>query len=157
MVVLTALLAPRLATASPVAEPMTGLTLTGSLAGGAELGLSSGKAGLLEAELTAGYELESIGLRPELGAALGLSPDSHVAVRPGLRWNVPETPLQLRAAFDWSNARDRSRWRWLLLGLAGEIRLTSVFGLYGELDTGFPIGDRTGLPLLFRAGASFRL
>ena len=135
----------------------TGLTVTGSLAGGAELGLSSGKAGLLEAEGTLGYEFGSTGLRPELGAVIGLAPSGHVALRPGLRWTLPEVPIQLRAALDWSNVRDGFEWRWLLLGAAGEIRMTSLFGLFLEVDTGAPLVSHAGMPLLVRVGASFRL
>ncbi len=142
------------------AESPSGVVVTGSLGGGAELGLpqsASGKPGLLEAEVAAGWELESIALRGELAAAFGLAPASHVALRPGLRWTVPEVPLQLRVALDWSNARGESRWRWLLVGAAYELRFTSLFGLYAEVDTGAPVGREAGLPFLLRAGASFRL
>ncbi len=145
---------------SGAAESPTGIVVTGSLGGGAELGLpasASGKAGVLEAEATAGYEFQPIALRAELGAALGLAPATHFALRPGVRWTLPEMPLQLRAALDWSTARNESRWRWLLVGAAWEIRFTSLFGLYGEVDTGAPIGREAGLPFLLRAGASFRL
>jgi hypothetical protein len=56
-----------------------------------------------------------------------------------------------------SNARDSGlRWRWLLVGAAAELRLTGLFGLYGEIDTGAPLNAKAGLPLLLRAGASFR-
>lgn len=141
-------------------EAPTGLVFTGSLAGGAELALpasASGKAGLLEAELTAGYEFPGTGLRAELGGALGLAPSSHVALRPGVRYTLPDLPIQLRAALDWSNARGRTRWRWLLLGAAYEVRFTNLFGLYGEVDSGAGIGPESGVPFLLRVGASFRL
>jgi hypothetical protein len=135
----------------------TGLTATVSMGGGGELGLSSGKAGVLELEAAAGFELPSIGLRPELALAFGLAPDTNVALRPGVRWSIPEFPVQLRAAIDLSNARSNGlRWRWLLVGAAAEVRLTSLFGLFGEIDTGAPLNSKAGLPLLVRGGASFR-
>ena len=137
----------------------TGLTASVSVGGGAELGLDQGEgdAGVLEAEVAIGWELTSIGLRPELAAALGVAPDGHVALRPGVRWELPGLPIQLRVALDASNARDGDlRWRWLLVGAAGEVRFTSLLGLFGEIDTGAPLGSDSGLPLLVRAGASFR-
>jgi len=135
----------------------TGLSASVSLGGGAELGLDAGDAGVLEIEAAVGYEIPSLGLRPELAAAFGIAPDSHVALRPGVRWTIPGFPIQLRAALDASNARDTGlRWRWLLVGAAAELRLTSLLGLYGEIDTGAPLGAEAGLPLLVRGGASFR-
>ncbi len=148
--------------ASPSAEEApaptpTGLTATVSMGGGGELGLSSGKAGVLEIEAAAGYEIASVGLRPELALAFGLAPDTNVALRPGVRWTIPEFPIQLRVAVDVSNARAGGlHWRWLLVGAAAEVRLTSLFGLYGEIDTGAPLNSKAGLPLLLRGGASFR-
>jgi hypothetical protein len=142
------------------AEAPSGFVVTGSLGGGAELGLpegASGKAGILEVEVTGGWEIPQISLRPELGAVFGLAPSSHVALRPGIRWTLPDLPIQLRAALDWSTARGETRWRWLLLGAAYEIRFTNLFGLYAEVDTGPSIGTEAGLPFLVRAGASFRL
>lgn len=135
----------------------TGLTATASFGGGAELGLEQGnKPGVLELEVAVGYETSG-GVRPELGVVLGLAPDGHVGLRPGLRWAIPGVPLLLRVAADITNARDTGlRWHWVLMGVAAELRLTSLFGLYGEIDTGVPIGARSGLPLLVRGGASFR-
>ncbi len=140
----------------PAGTP-TGLTATISLGGGGELGLESGKAGVFELEAAVGYELAGIGLRPELAAALGVAPDSHVALRPGVRLALPGYPIQLRAALDAANARNGDfGWRWLLVGVAGEVRFTSLLGLYAEVDTGAKLKSRAGLPLLLRAGASFR-
>jgi hypothetical protein len=139
------------------APASTGLTASASLGGGGELGLESGKSGVLELELAVGYEVASVGLRPELGLAFGLAPDTNVALRPGVRWSIPEFPIQLRLAIDLSNARDGGlRWRWLLVGAAAEVRLTSLLGLFGEIDTGAPLNSKAGLPLLVRGGASFR-
>jgi hypothetical protein len=151
-------LAPLAAAAAEPGPPTpTGLTASASLAGGGELGLDSGKAGVLELEAAVGWEFESIGLRPEFALALGAQPDGHVALRPGVRWSLPGFPIQLRAALDASNSRRSSlHWRWLLIGAAGEIRFTSVLGLFAEIDTGAPIAADSGLPLLVRAGASFR-
>ena len=136
----------------------TGLVAAVSLGGGGELGLDSGKeAGVLELETLVGWELESVGLRPELAVAFGAAPDGNVAFRPGVRWSVPSLPIQLRAAFDVSNARNTGlRWRWLVVGAAAEVRFTSLLGLYGEVDTGAPLGSESGLPLLVRGGVSFR-
>jgi hypothetical protein len=160
----------RLALAAVLAVPMagfaqegasagapTGLTASISLGGGGELGLDSGKAGIFELEALVGWELPSLGLRPELAAALGLAPDNHVALRPGLRLALPGYPIQLRVALDAANARDRDfGWRWLLVGAAAELRFTNLLGLYAEVDTGVKLSSAGGLPLLFRAGASFR-
>jgi hypothetical protein len=135
----------------------SGLTTAVSLGAGGELGLDEGKAGVVELEAAVGWELESVGLRPELAAAMGVAPDTHVALRPGLRWTIPGFPVQLRLALDASNARDTGlRWRWLLVGAAAEVRFTSLLGLFGEVDTGAPLGSEGGLPLLVRAGASLR-
>jgi hypothetical protein len=154
-----ALLAPLAGAAQPAGAPppSSGLTASASLAGGGELGLKSGKGGVLELEAAVGFELESVGLRPELAAALGLEPDGHVALRPGVRWTIPGFPIQLRGALDASNSRRSSlHWRWLLIGAAGELRFTSLLGLYAEIDTGAPLASGAGLPLLLRGGASFR-
>jgi hypothetical protein len=139
------------------------LVLAGSLAGGAELGLAAGRAGLVEGELLAGLDIEAsaahtgLTLRPELALALGAAPDGHLALRPGLRVAVPETPLWLRLAADWSTARGKHPgWRWVLVGVAWEVRMTSVLGFSAEADTGVPLSDRAGLPLLVRAGVTFR-
>jgi hypothetical protein len=144
--------------AGPGGTP-TGLTVLASLGGGGELGLDKGKAGVFELEGVVGYEVANGLFRPELGAAIGLSPDGHVALRPGVRFGLPNLPIQLRAALDASNSRGATGldWRWLLVGVAGEIRWTSLLGLYAEVDTGARLSSRAGLPLLVRVGASFRL
>ena len=136
----------------------TGITATADLGAGGELGLPQGeKAGIFELEAAIGYEFAEIGLRPELALAFGLAPDTNFAIRPGARLDLPGLPIQLRASFDASNSRgDGLRWRWLLLGAAAEVRLTGLFGLFGEVDTGVKLNSQAGLPLIFRAGASFR-
>jgi hypothetical protein len=142
--------------AGPAGSP-TGLTVTVSLGGGGELGLESGKSGVLELEGAVGYEFPG-GIRPELAAALGVAPDSNVALRPGVRVGVPSLPIQVRVALDASTSRKATGldWRWFLVGVAGEVRLTSLLGLYGEIDTGAGLSSKAGLPLLIRGGASFR-
>jgi hypothetical protein len=143
--------------ASGTSAGPSGLTTAVSVGAGGELGLEEGKAGVVELEAAVGWEIESVGLRPELAAALGVAPDTHVALRPGLRWTIPGFPVQLRLAIDASNARDTGfRWRWLLVGAAAEVRFTSLLGLFGEVDTGAPLGSEGGLPLLVRGGASLR-
>jgi hypothetical protein len=128
-----------------------------SLAGGSELGLDSGKAGLFELAATAGYELAGIGLRPELGLAVGFAPDGHVALRPGVSWSTPGFPFRLRVAVDASNARDSSfGWRWLLVGGAAELRFTGRLGFDAGLDLGVPLSGKAGVPVLLRVGTSLR-
>jgi hypothetical protein len=135
----------------------TGLTASASLGAGGELGLASGKEGLFELELAIGYEFADIGLRPEFAVAFGLEPDSNIALRPGVRFELPNLPIQLRASLDASTSRGGDlHWRWLLLGAAAELRLTGLFGLFGEVDTGVKLSSSAGLPLILRAGASFR-
>jgi len=137
------------------------LVLAGSLGGGGEVGVT-GRPGLADVEGLAGWEIPTsasgtgLVLRPELAAAIGLAPRTNFALRPGLRVALPATPFWLRAAFDWSNARGESAWRWLLLGASWEVRLTSAFGFTVEVDTGVPTSHRAGLPLMVRAGATFR-
>lgn len=160
-VAVLAALAAAPASAQEPHVPTTGLAATFSFGGGGELGLDEdedeGGAGVSEIEATFGYEFESSGLRPEIGLVLGLNPDTHVALRPGLRWSSHTLPIQLRLALDGANARDRSMgWRWLLLGVAAELRFTSVLGLFAEVDTGAPLSSEAGLPLLVRGGATFR-
>jgi hypothetical protein len=159
------LAAPATAPEPPAApaDPAGGLALAATLGGGVEAGLDAGSAGLFEFELLGGWELPAAAaraglvIRPELGVALGLAPDTHAALRPGVRLSMPETPLWLRAAFDWSNARGEDpRWRWVLIGVAWETRLTAFLGLTIEADTGIPLSSGSGLPLLLRAGATFR-
>jgi hypothetical protein len=158
---LAALLAPaavraQSASATSSSQPLTRLVVNFDLGFGGELGLSHGKAGVVELEGVLGYDLDWYGLRPEFALAVGFEPDSNVAVRPGVRWTVPNLPLQVRAALDASNARDNWHWRWLLFGAATEIRFTSQFGLFAEADSGFPLASPSGVPLLVRVGASFR-
>lgn len=139
------------------------LALAASLAGGGEAGLASGPSGLLELELLVGWEFPAtaagagLTIRPELAVALGSAPDSNQALRPGVRLSIPETPLWLRAAGDWSNARGQdSHWRWVLVGVAWEVRVTGSLGLSIEFDTGIPLASSAGLPLMARVGATFR-
>jgi hypothetical protein len=153
-----ALPVPSLAEGGSGASPVLGA----ALGGGGELGLKTGHAGVMDLEALAGLEFPTsaaatgLVIRPELALSLGLAPDFHLALRPGARVAVPGTPIWLRAAIDWSNARGTSGWRWLLLGLAWEIRMTGQFGLYAEADAGIPLSSPAGTPLLFRAGATFR-
>lgn len=158
-----ALARPTAARAEPAApaEP-TNFVFFAGLGGGVEAGLSHGKPGLLELETGAGLDIGATAagtglvIRPEVALALGVAPDLHVAVRPGVRVAVPGTPLWLRGAVDWSNARDRSGWRWILVGAAWEVRMTSVLGFSFEADTGVPATNAAGLPLILRASATFR-
>ena len=135
----------------------SGVAATFSVAGGGELGLEQGKAGVFELEGSIGYDLAGLGLRPEIAGVLGVSPDTHLAIRPGFRVTLPGYPIQLRAALDASNSRPGGfEWRWLLVGAAAELRFTGQLGLYAEIDTGVKLSSRAGVPLLLRAGASIR-
>src|SRR5512138_977101 len=153
---LAALSVASFATGASAVEPASGLVVSAGVGGGVELGLEGEKAGVAETELTVGWEHERTGVRPELGLGLGLAPDTHFALRPGVRWVAPELSIHLRIALDWSNARADRRWRWLLIGGAFELRWTSAFSLFAGVDLGFPVGKDAGLPLLARGGASFR-
>ena len=133
------------------------LVFTGGLGGGGELGLEDGEAGVAEMEFAVGWEFAPTSIRPELGVSVGFAPDGHVALRPGVRYTLPELPFQVRIALDASNSRDPFRWRWLLVGVAAELRVTSTFGLFAGVDSGAPLSEDAGVPLLVRAGASFRL
>jgi hypothetical protein len=154
-------LSPRWAAAQGAgapAEAPSGLTATFSLGGGGEMGLEEGEdAGLGEVELTAGWELADRGIRPELALSFGFQPEDHVGVRGGVRLDLARLPLAVRLAVDAANARgDGLRWRWLLVGLVAEVRLTGLLGLYAEVDSGAPLNRDAGVPLIARAGASFR-
>ena len=143
--------------ASPRAE-VSGPVVHVSLAGGGELGLDPGeKGGVFEIAAAGGWEVGRWGLRPEVEVALGLAPDSNVALRPGVSWSMPGAPLRLRIALDASNARNRDfGWRWLLLGAAWEVRLTGRLGFDAGVDLGGPISGQAGLPVLLRLGTSLR-
>jgi hypothetical protein len=144
-------------------DPPGGPVIAASLGGGAEAGLPRGRrAGVMDGEGLAGWDLLARGgdtglvLRPEVALSLGLAPDFHLALRPGVRVALPGMPIWLRAAADWSGARGSAHWRWLLLGVAWEARITGLLGLFVEADTGVPLTSGAGLPLLVRAGATFR-
>jgi hypothetical protein len=136
----------------------TGLTLAASGAAGGETGLSSGKSGLLELELAAGWEHQPTRLRPELAIAFGVAPESSFAVRTGLRAGLAEVPVWLRAAVDFSTARRRgAHARWLLFGAAWELQLNTLLALDLGVDFGVPLSDAAGVPIMLRAGGTFRL
>jgi hypothetical protein len=148
-----------LLTASPTLAQEGGAVFTTSLGGGAELGLDDDEsAGVGEFEVTAGWDFGESGLRPEVGIVFGLQPDTHAGLRAGFRYLIRDTPFQLRAAMDWSSARNEDLWfrRFVLLGVAAEFRITREFGLFAEFDSGIPLRDEAGVPLLFRGGASLR-
>ncbi|HSN92439.1 MAG TPA: hypothetical protein VLS93_14500 [Anaeromyxobacteraceae bacterium] len=148
-------LAVALLPAAAAAEPGR-LTVTGGLGAGGELGLDTGEAGVVEVEAAVGWEFQPSRIRPELSVAIGFQPDGHVAFRPGIRWTLPGLPIQLRAAVDAANSRGDMRWRWVLVGAAVELRVTDAFGLFAAFDTGVPLSAESGVPVLGRAGGSFR-
>jgi hypothetical protein len=145
-----------LALSPAMAGAADGLVATASIGAGGELGLDHGDTGVVELELVGGWQFEEAGLRPEVGAVIGFQPDGNFALRPGVRWTLPNVPLQLRAALDFSSSRGGFGARWLLLGAAYELRVTGVFGLFAGVDSGFPLAQDAGVPLMARFGASFR-
>jgi hypothetical protein len=134
----------------------TGFTVSVDLGGGGQLGAGSAYSPetLLELEATAGYYV-GLGLSPELSLLLGMSPGAYFAMRPGLHWAIPETPFYLRGAVDFSTQTGVFKGRWILLGGGFELRLTDVVGFFAEGDTGIPIADGAGVPMMVRAGAYF--
>jgi len=143
------------AASSPV---LSGLAITATLATGGEAGMASGKSGLLELELAGGWEHEPTRLRPELAVAFGVAPAATLALRPGLRAGLAEAPIWLRAALDFSTARRHGlHARWVLFGGAWELRLNSVLAFDLGLDFGIPMARSAGVPILLRAGGTFRL
>jgi len=140
------------------AQSPSGPTVSLSLAGGGELGLvESFEPGVGEVAGTLGWELGVLGLRPEVQLAIGVAPDGHVALRPGVSWSPAGFPLRARVAVDAANARERDlHWRWLLVGAGAEVRLTGRLSFDAGLDLGFPLGDNIGIPLLARVGSTLR-
>jgi hypothetical protein len=135
-----------------------GLAVSASLAAGGETGMSRGKAVLLELELAGGWEHEPTRLRPELAIAIGVAPEASFAIRPGLRAGLAEVPVWLRAAIDFSTARDRGlKLRWLLLGVAWELKVNTLLAFDLGLDFGVPLTGTAGVPLMLRGGGTFRL
>ncbi len=135
--------------AAQAAGPI-GITLTASLAGGGSLV----ESGLFEGEITVGYEVGS-GIRPDFGLVLGLAPGTYVALRPGVYYSFPELPVYARAALDIAYPHGEGKVRWLLLGAGLELKLTGLYGIFAEGDTGIPLSKGAGLPLELRAGVNF--
>ncbi len=136
----------------------TGVVVTGSLAVGGETGLASGKSGLLELEVGAGWEHQPTRLRPELALALGVAPGTSVALRPGLRAGLADVPVWLRAALDLSTARGGGlHTRWLLFGAAWQLQFSTTLAFDLGLDFGIPLAGSAGVPFMLRGGGTFRL
>jgi hypothetical protein len=139
------------------AEEPAGFQVSVDLGGGGQLGTGSayGGASLFELEATFAYDV-ALGLGPELSFVLGMTPGTYFAIRPGLRWNIPETPFYLRAVVDAATQIGYMSWRWVLLGGGFQLRFGDVLGFFAEGDSGFPIASGAGVPLLIRAGAVVR-
>jgi hypothetical protein len=134
-----------------------GLILSADVGGGGQIGQGSAydPPAVFELELGVAFEV-FFGLAPQLSMVLGMSPGTTFAIRPGLEWFIPETPFFLRAAFDASTQVGYLNWRWLLLGGGLALRVTDVLGFTVEGDSGFPLANGVGVPLLVRAGAFAR-
>jgi hypothetical protein len=135
-----------------------GVLLSADLGGGGILGGGSEftPRGIFEGELTAAYELPA-GFRPEVSVLLGVAPRSYAGLRLGLHYSLPDAPFYVRGAIDGSTVRGPARWRWLLAGVGGEVRLTDVLGGFAEADLGVPLTSGAGAPVLLRVGITFRL
>jgi hypothetical protein len=135
-----------------------GVILSVDVGGGGRLGGGSEftPRGVFEAELTAGYDVAA-GFRPELAVLAGVSPHGYAGLRLGFRYTLPDTPFYARAAIDGSTVRGPASWRWLLAGGGAEVRLTDVLGAFAGADLGLPLTSGSGVPILVRAGVSFRL
>jgi hypothetical protein len=139
------------------AEEPAGIQVSVDLGGGGQLGTGSayGGASLFELEATFAYDV-ALGLGPELSFVLGMTPGTYFAIRPGIRWSIPETPFYVRADVDAATQIGYMSWRWVLLGGGFQLRFGDVLGFFAEGDSGFPIASGAGVPLLIRAGAAVR-
>ena len=133
---------------------MLSLDLGGGTAIGAGTQYTSGWRS--DMELIGGYEFP-YGIRPEFGVALGFAPTWFGALRPGVHIAIPELPLYVRAALDWSSIDGVLQLRWLHGGLGGETRLTGMLSGFAEVDLGMPLRSDSGVSLMFRAGVAIRL
>ena len=131
-----------------------GLVVTADVGGGGAL-FGDAPHDLFEGELGVGYDL-ALGLRPELTLLIGVAPSGHVGLRPGLHYTLPDLPLYVRGALDWSTLLSNRSLRWLLAGVGTELRLTDVLGGFAEADLGIPLGRDIGIGVLLRAGVSLR-
>jgi hypothetical protein len=144
--------------ADPASAPgPMGLVLSADIGGGGQVGAGSAydPPSVFELEVGVAYEV-FFGLAPQLSMVLGMSPGTSFAIRPGLEWFIPETPFYLRAAFDASTQVGYLEWRWLLLGGGFALKITDVLGFMVEGDSGFPLANGVGVPILIRAGALAR-
>jgi hypothetical protein len=134
-----------------------GLVLSADLGGGGQLGTGSSydPPVIFELEVGVAYEV-FLGIAPQVSMVLGMAPGASFAIRPGIEWFMPETPFYLRAAFDASTQIGYLAWRWLLLGAGVAVRVTDTLGFMAEFDSGVPLGNGVGVPLIARAGAFAR-
>lgn len=141
----------------PSGSGPVGLVLSADIGGGGQVGAGSAydPPSVFELEVGVAYEV-FFGLAPQLSMVLGMSPGTSFAIRPGLEWFIPETPFYLRAAFDASTQVGYLEWRWLLLGGGFALKITDVLGFMVEGDSGFPLANGVGVPILIRAGALAR-
>jgi hypothetical protein len=136
----------------------SGFVLSFDLGGGTTLGGGSQYTprGRFESELIAGYEFP-VGIRPEFGLVLGMAPNSHVGLRPGVHIALPNLPLYFRAALEWSSIDGPLQLRWLQGGVGAETRLTGMLSGFAEFDLGMPLQNDSGVTVLVRAGIAVRL
>jgi hypothetical protein len=141
----------------PSGSSPVGLILSASVGGGGQVGQGSAydPPAVFELEFGVAYEI-AFGIAPQMSMVLGMAPGTSFAIRPGLEWFIPETPFYLRAAVDASTQVGYLEWRWLLLGGGVAVRITDVLGFTVEADSGFPLANGVGVPLLLRAGAFAR-
>jgi hypothetical protein len=149
-----------LASVAAAQEPRSGLVAGANVGGGLTLlgGSDYAPLGLLEAELTLGYEIPLLSgtVRPELSGSLGVVPYLYGNVRVGGSYLFSGMPVFVRVALDVSGVRGHLVPRWVLGGIGYELRLTDALAAFVEGDVGLPLRRAVGLPLLGRGGLLFR-
>jgi hypothetical protein len=158
LLALLALPAPGLAQDRAVLP--AGASIRTDLGGGGTLGSGSSytPSGVFEGEIAGGYDVWN-GVTPQLALVLGMAPGSYAGLRLGVEVPLPAilaVPVYARAALDLSSSRGFMRARWLLAGAGVEMRLTDLVGAFAEVDLAVPLTTGAGLPLLARAGTTFR-
>jgi hypothetical protein len=142
----------------PWVPGQSGFVVSADLGGGTAVGASSQytPGWRSELELIGGYEFP-YGIRPEFGLVLGFAPTWFGALRPGVHVTLPDLPLYVRAALDWSSIDGVLQLRWLHGGVGAETRLTGMLSGFAEVDLGMPLRNDSGVSMMIRAGIALRL
>ncbi len=143
----------------PWVPGQSGFVLSADFGGGTAVGAGSQytPGWRSELELIGGYEFP-YGIRPEFGVVLGIAPTWFGALRPGVHVALPDLPLYVRAALDWSSIDNGVlQLRWLHGGVGAETRLTGMLSGFAEVDLGMPLRNDSGVSMMIRAGVTLRL